>query len=147
MYLKNKKGVTLVALTIYILVFVMSIGVITTVSTFFFGRIGEVADTPKHIYEFNKFSMFFVSDIKKYNEATVSDFSVEFKDGPVYKYQNNIIYRNDIVISKNIIYCKFTQKQYNVNTITKNIINVDMKIGNNSNNIVNKNIDFTLKYW
>lgn len=147
MYIKSEKGVTLVALTVYILVFTMLIGVITTISTFFFGRVGEVVDTPKYIYEFNKFSMFFVADIKKYNEADVSDFSIEFKDGPVYKYQNNIIYRNDIEISKNILNCKFTLKQYSVNTKTKNIINVNMQIGNNNNNIVNRSVDFTLKYW
>ena len=57
-----------------------------------------------------------------------------------------LIYRNDVQINKNVSNCKFTLSQYNVSDVVKNIINVDMKIGNNSE-ALEKNIDYTLRYW
>lgn len=147
MRLKNNKGITLLALTIYIFIFTLIIGVMTTISSFFYGRVYDVVDAPKHVSEFNKFVMFFSTDIKNYNSANVTNTTIDFENGPKYKYQNNKIYRNDVLIAKDILECNFLLKQHNVNTITKNIINVDLKIGKENKSTLNKNIDFTLKYW
>ena len=143
----KEKGVTLVALTIYILIFMMIIGILTTISTFFYNNIGKVIENPKYVSEFNKFVMFFATDIKNYNSATVTENTVTINDNIIYKFENNKIYRNDTVIAKNILSCKFTITPVNVNTITKNIINLDIKIGRNSSDFFEKNIDFTMKYW
>lgn len=147
--IESSKGVTLVALTIYILVFTLIIGVMTTISTFFFGNISQVVNTPKYVSEFNKFVMFFATDIKNYSEANVTETTIEFENGPTYKFENNAIYRNNALIAKYIMNCSFTASEYNENTnnITKNIINVNMQIGKNEKNSVTRNIDFTLKYW
>ena len=150
MYIRNvksEKGITLAMLTVYLLVFSIIIAIVTTFSTFFFGRVGDVVDTPRYVSEFNKFVMFFATDIKNYNEATVTDSRIEFKDGPTYIYENNAIYRNNVLIAKNIISCKFTLTPYTVNTVTKNIINTDMRIGRNTEDSVTRNVDFTLRYW
>ena len=56
--IKNERGITLSALVIYIFVFMLLLGVMTTISTFFYNGIGEVVESPKYISEFNKFSMF-----------------------------------------------------------------------------------------
>ncbi len=145
--IKNQKGITLTSLVIYLVVFVIIIGIMTTISTFFYSGIGEVVDTPKYLSEFNKFSMFFVADVKNYDNATVSSNTIQFTDGPTYKYDGTYIYRNDVPICKNIMNCTFTAKTYNVNTTTKNLINVDMQVGKNENKSITKNVDFTLKYW
>ena len=91
--------------------------------------------------------MFFATDIKNYNSATVTENTVTINDNIIYKFENNKIYRNDTVIAKNILSCKFTITPFNVNTITKNIINLDIKIGRNSSDFFEKSIDFTMKYW
>lgn len=143
----KEKGVTLVALTIYILIFMMIIGILTTISTVFYNNIGKVIEDPKYISEFNKFVMFFATDIKNYNSAIVTENTVTINDNIIYKFENNKIYRNDTVIAKNILSCKFTITPFNVNTITKNIINLDIKIGRNSSDFFEKSIDFTMKYW
>lgn len=147
MKLKNNRGITLLSLTIYISVFMLILVAMTTISTFFFNNINVGSNKDKYVVEFNKFIMFFVADIKNYNSATVTENQVQFINGPVYKYQNGVIYRNDIEIAKNVLGCIFTLNQYNVNSTTKNIINVDLQIGKNDSNIFNKSIDFTLKYW
>lgn len=145
--LRNQKGITLTSLVIYILVFTIIIGVMTTISTFFYSGIGEVVDTPKYLAEFNKFSMFFVADVKNYNNATVTDNTIQFEGGPTYSYDGAYIYRNDTPICRYIMNCTFTSKTYNVNNTTKNLINVNMQIGKNDEKSVTKNIDFTLRYW
>lgn len=144
---KNIKGVTLVALVIYIFIFTIILGVMTTISTSFFNNIGGVVDTPKYLLEFNKFSMFFVTDAKNYSRANVTDTTIQFENGPMYKFQNNNIYRNDTIIAKNVLDCTFSTNNFNVNNITKQIVNVNMKMGKNDEKYVVKNVDFTLKYW
>ena len=144
---KSEKGITITSLVIYMFILIIVIGILTTISTFFYTNIGEVVDTPKYVNEFNKFVMFFGVDVKNYNSAVVSDNTIQFKEGPTYIYQNNGIYRNDVLIAKDIISCKFELFQYSVNTVNKNIINVDMKIGKNQDDFMTENVDFTLKYW
>ena len=91
--------------------------------------------------------MFFVTDIKNYRNANVTSNTIEFESGPTYKYQGNAIYRNDVKIAKYVMNCNFTLSQYNVDSKSKNIINVDMQIGKNAEKSVQKNVDFVLKYW
>lgn len=144
---KEERGVTLTALTIYMIIFTLVIGVLTTVSTFFYGNIYEVIDQPKYVTEYNKFIMFFGVDIKNYNSAEVTDTTIKFAGGPTYVYKDNVIFRDDTIIAKNILNCKFSLKTYNVNDLVKNIINVDMMVGKDSEHSLEKSIDFTLKYW
>lgn len=144
---KSEKGITLVALVAYMLILTLVIGVLTTISTFFYTNIGEVVNSPKYINEFNKFAMFFATDVKNYKNATVTNNTIEFEDGPVYTYQNNFIYRNDVRIAQNIIGCNFTLSPYTVNTVSKNIINVDLQIGKNAEDSITQNLSFTLRYW
>ena len=66
---KSQKGITLAALTVYIFIFTLIIGVITTISNSFYANIGDVVDAPKYIAEFNKFTMFFAVDIKNYSKT------------------------------------------------------------------------------
>ena len=144
---KSEKGITMMSLVVYMVIFTMIIGALTTISTFFYTNIGEVVDAPQYVYEFNKFVMFFGLDIKNYNNAVVTENSIQFEDGPTYIYQNNAIYRDDVLIAKNIIACNFELTQYPVNTINKNIINVDIQIGKSQADCMTKSVDFTLKYW
>lgn len=143
---KNEKGITLVSLVIYIVIFVVIIGIMTTISTFFFGNVSTTMNVPRYASEFNKFVMFFGVDIKNNNSANVTATSIEFENGTKYEFKNNRIYRNDFIIAEDVLECTFTSDTYNVNSITKNIINTNIKIGRNDS-IFEKNIDFVLKYW
>ncbi len=146
--IKNNKGVTLVALIVYIVIFILIIGIMSTISSFFFRNMNNVINEPKYASEFNKFIMFFAVDVKNNSEATVTTDTIKFTDDLIYKYENNCIYRNDLLIAQNISACKFSlNTPYTVNSVTKNIINVYIKMGKTENNIFEENIDFTLKYW
>lgn len=145
--IKSERGITLAALATYIFILTLVLAVLTTISTFFYSNIGEVTNPPKYIYEFNNFTMFFATDIKNHNNATVSSNTIQFEEGPEYKFENNAIYRNGQLISKNVLSCKFTLSQTTVNTTTKNIINVNIQIGENEEDSMTESVDFTLKYW
>ena len=145
--MKSEKGITLTSLVIYITVFMMILTIMTTISSYFYKNVVKVHISPNYVSEFNKFSMFFVADVKRNTDInTISSTSLEFGDGTVYKYENDAIYRNDLKIAKNVRSFKFTQSDYTVNTVTKKIINVNTVLGNNEKQI-ERNIDFVLKYW
>lgn len=144
---KSQKGITLAALTVYIFIFTLIIGVITTISNSFYANIGDVVDAPKYISEFNKFTMFFAVDIKNYNTAEVTETTIQFSDTVKYEFKDNSIYRNDVRIAKDILSCNFVLNTERVNTTNKNICTVNMQIGEDAEDSITKNVDFTLKYW
>lgn len=145
--IKDNKGITLSALVIYIIVFMIVISIMTTITTFFYSTITDIIDTPQYLSELNKFIMFFGIDIKNYNTAVVTDNQIQFEGGPIYKFENNSIYRDNVLIAQKVLKCTFTPKEYNVNNITKNLINVDIQIGKDNQDSMKRKIDFTLKYW
>ena len=143
----NQKGVTLVSIVLYVVALTIVVAIMTTVSTYFFTNIGGVLHTPKYLSEFNKFTMFFVTDTKDYSSANVTSNTIVFEDGPTYKFQDGAIYRNDLKIAEYIMDCNFTMSPYIINSFSKNIINVNLKIGESEEEFFMQNIDFTLKYW
>ena len=92
--MKSEKGVTLTALAIYITVFILIILIMSFVSNYFFENVGQIKDSPKYVSEFNKFSMFFVADVKRNTTLiSCSDTELEFTDGTKYIYKNNAVYK------------------------------------------------------
>ena len=145
--MKSEKGITLASLVIYISILTIIVTIITTISSYFYKNVVKVHVSPSYVSEFNKFSMFFVTDVKRNTKInTMSSTRLEFGDGTIYKYENNAIYRNDLKIAKNVKSFKFTETSYTVNTVTKKIVNVNTVLGNNKEEI-ERNIDYVLKYW
>lgn len=145
--MKSEKGVTLTALVTYVTVFMIILAIMSMISANFYKNVGKIQESPKYISEFNKFSMFFVTDVKGNSDITsISSTSLEFADGTKYTYKNNCIYRNDERIASNIKSFKFTESDHTVNNFTKKIINVNTELGNSRESIT-RNIDFVLKYW
>ena len=143
----SEKGITLTALVVYMVIMVIIIGIMTTISSGFFKNVYNVIDTPQYLSEMNKFIMFFGVDIKNYNNATVTSDTIQFENGPTYKYQDGAIFRNDLKIAEYIMNCDFTMWEYTSNSFSKDIINVSLKIGESEEEYLTQNIDFTLKYW
>ena len=85
--LKGEKGITLTSLVIYIIVFVIIIAIMANISNYFYSNIGGIKDSPKYVAEFNKFSMFFIADVKRNTEiVTISEDSLQLADGTKYVY-------------------------------------------------------------
>lgn len=145
--MKLEKGITLTALVAYMATFIIIIGIITTISSHFYKNMGQVKEVPEYVEEFNKFSMFFVLDVKNNSTITsISNSSIEFGDGTKYAFKDNCIYRNDEKIAKYVKNFSFTGSDYTENNFTKKIVNVIAEFGRN-NETITRNIDFVLKYW
>lgn len=145
--LKGEKGITLTSLVIYIIVFVIIIAIMANISNYFYSNIGGIKDSPKYVAEFNKFSMFFIADVKRNTEiVTISEDSLQFADGTKYEYRDNSIYRNNEEISKYVKSFSFEKKPYVINSFSKTLINVSSTFGTDREQIT-RNIDFVLRYW
>ena len=145
--MKSEKGVTLTALVVYIVIFIIILTMVSVISASFYKNVGKLQESPKYITEFNKFGMFFVTDVKENTDInSVTSTSLEFADGTKYVYENSSIYRNGEKIAKNVKNFSFTKSDYTVDNFTKKIINVNAEFGN-SQVSVKRNIDFVLKYW
>ena len=141
--MKNEKGITLVAVIIYIILLLIVTAMLSTMSQFFFENTKFIEDSSKYSSEFNKFNMFFIEDIKN-NKSTyeVSESKVVLKDGTTYEYKEAGIYRDKVKICNNISKCVFTKRIVNGE---KEIIQVEMEVNNEKNFKVYN--DYVLKYW
>ena len=146
--MKSNKGVTLTSLIIYIIVLMLTLGVLTLISRYFYKNLGYVQGIGDYVSEYNKFNMFFLEDVKKNKKIisiSQSGNEVIFGDGTVYTYKaggDNSIYRNKVKVCQNVEGCKFSMKE---NDNNKDIINVEIYMDNN--NFILLTTDYVLKYW
>lgn len=152
--MKKEKGITLVILAIYIIIFSIVIGLLASLSSYIYSNLDNVNDRNIDLSEFNKFNMYFVEDVKTNNQALVQNlvnqegknfYQIAFADGDIYTYtlDDDSIYKNSQKIANNIK--DFTAEEYK--TDGKTCIRISVKIGTNDNTNYTKTIDYVLKYW
>lgn len=129
--MKREEGITLGSITIYVIALLVIIGLISTVTSFFYSNIINVNDNSKNMAELTKFNLYFLQDIKKGDNIVLSitedNKTIKFSSGNVYKFQDNSIYQNKVKICKNVKNAQF--KLENVNN--KNVVTVLISIGDN----------------
>ncbi len=149
--IKSEKGVTLLGLTVYILTLSIVVGILASISSFFYGNVNLVIDSSRFAAEFNKFNVNFVNDAKKNNHANVKNGNtVIFEDGTTYVYneEDKGIYRGQVKIATNVQVFNASKKTITINNVDKDIITIDISVGNyNNRTLFIKKIDYTLKYW
>ena len=86
--MKSQKGVTLIALVIYVIVLTIVVSILAMISSFFFSNVNFVKDQANYAPEFNKFNMFFIQDVKNNKNVTVSGNNIKFEDGTEYIFMD-----------------------------------------------------------
>lgn len=146
--MKSEKGMTLTSLIIYLGVTMMVVAMIAAFTSFFVSNMDEVREQEDYAPEFNKFSMFFIGDIKN-NQSTkeVTPTQITFADDTIYQYRESekAIYRNEVKITEKVESVVFTSTTETISTTPKQIINVKMTIKGKVN--LKNGIDYTLRYW
>lgn len=150
--MKSEKGITLVALGIYIIIFITISGLMVTITNGFMSNVSELEEPVEAVVEFNKFSMLFISDVKQNRAYTIiSENELQFEDETIYTYKQNekALYRKvkgkeEVRIARYINEMDFTKID---DTEGKEIIGVNMVIGKDENNTIGRNVEFVLKYW
>lgn len=146
--MKSQRGVTLSTLVLYITIFLIVIGVMTTITNYFYKNVAEIKEPLTYVAEFNKFSMFFINDVKHNRIADVTDEAINFEGGTQYLYLDGKIYRNNVEIAKNISQLRFTNVSKEIEGKYKNMINVQMIFKNTKGeDVFQRDIDFVLRYW
>lgn len=146
---RSEKGITLLGLTVYIIAILISIGILATINSFFYGNIFVIKDIAKYSAEFDKFNSYIIADVKNNNKVAIQNGSIIFEDGTtyVYNYSDMNMYRGNVKIAGNIRSFSASKKTITVNNVDKDILMIRIIIGNSSISLVDKRIDYTLKYW
>lgn len=150
--MKSQNGVTLVQLTIYLIAMLVVIGMMTTLSNFFYGNINIIREASRYAAEFDKFNTHFVKDVESNNEVNITttdgQVTIIFEDGTTYTYNSDEgLYRGSVKISTNVKAFTATKKIITINNVDKDIVTVKIIIGNSTQTLFSKQIDYTLKYW
>lgn len=154
--MKSQKGATLVSLTVYVIVMAIVIGILATITTFFYENVNDVNAEINPLTEYTTFNSYFSDEINhpnikivkcmtntNSNGNTTSDINgnsqnyIVFSNGVQYTYvpENKGIYRNEVKISRNIDSCTFEEKIEN----GRSIIMVHFESGT-----IKKDIEYTL---
>lgn len=116
----NDKGITLTSLIIYIIGMTIIIGIISTITSFFYKNVDIVNINNDTSTEYTKFSSIFTEEINKENNYIIECKTYEenekkisyiiFSSGNQYTFnqKNNSIYKNKIRICKNVEDCDFS---------------------------------------
>lgn len=135
--MESSKGITLVSLVIYIVVMIITIGVISSIMSQFEKNNNQAEKSGKEILELNSFNTYFLKEIKAPNNAvdSVQDQYILFKSGNSFSLD-----------AQGII-------NYNNKQICKNVSKLKFVLDENDNSIINVTIEFkdenfskTMKY-
>lgn len=142
--MKTQKGVTLISLTIYVITMAVVVGILATVTTFFYKNVRDVNIDIDPMTQFTTFNSYFSEEINHSNlkilkcGTTDSNQSyIVFSNDVQYTYvpENNGIYRNNVKICSNIKKCEFSESIKN----GKSVITVNFDAGDKQ-----RKIDYTL---
>lgn len=149
--LKSEKGITLLSLIVYLMVLMIVVGLLSTMSKFFYGNMNIVQDTARYSSEFDKFNSSIISDVKSHKHVKVDNNkgTIIFEDGTTYKYnkEDNGIYRGQNKVASHVTGFTVNSRTIVINNVEKEILTINIIIGTSEKNLVNKQIDYTLKYW
>lgn len=154
--MKQEKGVTLIILVIYVILFSVVMGLLATLSNYIYNNLHYVNDASVDVSEFNKFNMYFVEDVKSNKQVEVKDtinnqgkkvLQIVFEDGDIYNYieEEKSIYKNKQKIAKDIQ--SFTAQSFKTQDEKKIYISVNIKIGAKEETNYSKDLNYVLKYW
>lgn len=137
--MRTEKGVTLITVTIYIIVTLIMISIITVLTSYFYKNVDIQSISQNFNQQYTKFNSYFVKEVNKRGNKVVDIQSVSipqdeeenaetntsqqnyivFSSGNQYTYipKNQGIYMNKVKIAQNITGCTFaTHKEENGKT-------------------------------
>lgn len=127
--MKSSKGVTTASLIIYVIAMLIVIGIIATITSFFYTNVMNVEDSSSNISEITKFNMYFLEETKNNDNSIiqVGQNFITFETGNIFTFQDNCIYLNNIRICENVKNFELNVEEVN----NKEVINVLLTIGDN----------------
>lgn len=124
--MKQNSGLTTTSIIIYVIAMMVVIGIIASITSFFYTNVNGVEQNSDHIAEITKFHMYFLDETtKRDNEIyKMSDTSISFTTGNTFTFQDNSIYFNHIKICEDIANVQFAKESKNGKTILQVLITI-----------------------
>ncbi len=128
--MKRERGVTTASLIVYVIAMLIVIGIIATITSFFYTNAINLEDNSSNVSTITKFNMYFLEETKNRNNAIIKndEKSITFSTGNTFTFQDNSIYLNSIKICENVKNMGFNIEKVN----DKDVINVIITIGENT---------------
>lgn len=138
--MKQNAGITTTSVIIYIIAMMIVIGMIGTITSFFYTNVNDLENSSDYISEITKFHMYFLEETtNEQNEIyEISNHSILFTTGNAFTFQDNQIYFNHIKICEHVADLQFTTETLN----NKTVVRVLIEIGENGEYI--KTTDYVL---
>lgn len=131
--MKSDRGITLMALVIYVIVMMIVIGVMSAILNNFYNNTNNMQADTEDILEFNNFNTYFLKEIKSAGNSVDSIDNekkyILFTSGNSFSFSNGEVYYNDIEICKGIKKFEILQGK-NGNGLDKDIIYVTLGFKN-----------------
>ena len=147
---KLQRGVTLLSLTIYIIVLTTVLGIMAGISGLFYNNISLLQDAVENSSDFDTLNSCFIIDAKNNKAVRVDNDTkkIVFEDDTTYTYNETekTIYRGENKVASNVQYFDVSVSTI-TNTVAKEILTINIIIGDSTQNLINQKIDYTLKYW
>ena len=123
--MQNEKGVTLISVTIYIIVMLIIVAVITVLTSYFYHNVDINSASQNLNQQYTKFNSYFTEEVNKKGNKLLEIGETEnesgngtqkyiiFSSGNQYTYipENQGIYMNQVKIADNITGCDFTSNR------------------------------------
>lgn len=106
--MKSERGITLIAIIIYVILMTFVVAGISAITTTFYSNVNEIDKDSESAVSFSKFNMYFINDIKSENarvvDYTSTSIALSFKGSNglqqtvTYKAQGDGFYREKVKI-------------------------------------------------
>lgn len=128
--MRREAGLTTTSIIIYVIAMLMVIGIIASITSFFYSNVNNVSENSNNLSEITKFHMYFLEETTKEDNSIyeIKDNSITFTTGNTFTFQNNSIYFNHIKICEKVSNLQFAKETKN----GKTVINVLIVIGENN---------------
>lgn len=138
--MKQDAGITTTSIIIYVIAMMIVIGIIGTITSFFYTNVNDVEENSDYISEITKFHMYFLEETTNTQNKIyeLTDTSILFRTGNSFTFQDNHIYYNQVKICDHISSLQFASEVQN----NKTIIHVLITIGENGE--YSKTTDYVL---
>lgn len=125
--MRTDRGITLTSVILYVALVIIALGILATLTSSFRVNMKDLNQEGTNNYEFDKFNVSFLQEVKKNGNgiSSVNTSEIIFTTNNKYTFKDNSIYLNDAIkIADNIEECSFSTELMD----KKTVITVKMKV-------------------
>lgn len=120
--MRSNRGITLTSLIMYVALILIALGILAVLRSNFQSSVKELNQQGTNNYEFDKFNVSFLQEVKKDGNgiSSVSASEIIFKTNNKYTFKDNTIYLNDTIkVAENIESLSFSTEVIDKKTVIK----------------------------